>query len=160
MAQTPPPLPDVRNGATVWATSNDGREIRGRVLASSLSEIGLEMQTGDRLTLSLDEVRRIEVKDSNKNGALLGAVIGGAAGAGFATFIIWALCETDPCEGSTQAFLALSGIGAGGGAAAGALIDASIDGRRIVYEQPSPSRLTIGPAASPKSIGVRMSFRW
>jgi hypothetical protein len=62
-------------------------------------------------------------RDSVKNGAVIGAIVGGVIFGGFVTFLCNALQEpTDPsCLGSSLLGIA---IGAGGGAAAGAGIDA------------------------------------
>jgi hypothetical protein len=64
-----------------------------------------------------------EDRDSLKNGALIGAIIGGAALGGFVTFLCNALqAPSDPS--CVPPSLLYTGIGAGIGAAAGAGIDA------------------------------------
>jgi hypothetical protein len=64
-----------------------------------------------------------EDRDSLKNGALIGAIIGGIAMGGFVGWLCNALQEpgNPSCLGGT---LIWTGIGAGAGAAAGAGIDA------------------------------------
>lgn len=64
-----------------------------------------------------------ERRDSLKNGAIIGAVIGGAAMAIFSTFLCNALHEegNPPCW---RGVLTVSALAAGAGAAAGAGIDA------------------------------------
>ena len=73
--------------------------------------------------LKAEQPSKREDRDSVKNGALIGAIIGGIAMGGFVGWLCNALKEPgDPsCLGGT---LVWTGIGAGAGAAAGAGIDA------------------------------------
>jgi hypothetical protein len=73
--------------------------------------------------LAAEQTGMREQRDSLKNGAVVGAIIGGIALGGFVTYLCNALKETgDPSCISPS--LLYTGIGAGIGAAAGAGIDA------------------------------------
>jgi hypothetical protein len=73
--------------------------------------------------LAAEQPRRRDDRDSVKNGAIIGAIVGAAIFGGFVTFLCNALQEpSDPsCLGSS---LMGTAIGAGGGALGGAGIDA------------------------------------
>jgi hypothetical protein len=83
--------------------------------------------------LAAEQPATRERRDSVKNGALIGAVIGGIALGGFVSWLCNALQEpSDPsCLGGS---LIYAGVGAGIGAAAGAGIDA-------LFSASAPSRL-------------------
>jgi hypothetical protein len=95
--------------------------------------------------------------DSLKNGAIIGGVIGGVALGGFVHFLCNALDDTggdQPCWGST---LMWAGIGAAGGAALGAGVDA------LFARQPFAAPLTRGrlrPAQIPPAPTMRVRFRF
>ena len=97
--------------------------------------------------------------DSVKNGAIIGAVVGGAAMAAFMTFLIHGVgcvAEDTPC-GREVAIASLMTAGAAG---AGALIGAGID--KAVHDQRHttlPANRVV-PVLSPKRAGVFVSFNW
>lgn len=97
--------------------------------------------------------------DSLKNGAIIGAVVGGAAMAGFMTFLIHGVgcvAEDTPC-GREVLIASLMTAGAAG---AGALIGAGID--KAVHDQRHtalPANRVV-PVLSRKRAGVFMTFRF
>lgn len=130
--------PGVRTGETILVTTNGGTQLKGSV------------------TVPLMDVRRIEVRDSLTNGALIGALIGGGISA-------WAGITLDrdcdgPC-GNWGAITRFVAVGAGAGALAGMGIDALI--RREITRSPSISRsVAIVPTLSKKHRAVRLVVRW
>ena len=101
----------------------------------------------------------VQRSDSVKNGAIAGAVVGGAAMAAFMTFLIHnvgCVAEDTPC-GREVAIASLMTAGAAG---AGALIGAGID-RAVNDQQPmAPARPGVSPMLSPKRAGIRIGIRW
>ena len=92
-------------------------------------------------------------RDSLKNGALIGAIIGGAALGGFVTFLCNALQEpSDPS--CLPPSLLYTGIGAGIGAAAGAGIDALFARSAL-----APVTRSAFPQAPRAAIGVTVRIR-
>jgi hypothetical protein len=88
--------------------------------------------------------------DSLKNGAIIGAVLGGAAAAGFVGYLCSIFgTEDDNCFGGT---LVWAGIGAAGGAAVGAGVDA-------LFERPVLARHgKINRAPGAVRVGLRVRF--
>ena len=97
--------------------------------------------------------------DSLKNGAIIGAVVGGAAMAGFMTFLIHGVgcvAEDTPCGRE----ILIASLMTAGAAGAGALIGAGID--KAVHDQKHttlPSNRIV-PVLSPKRAGVVVALRW
>jgi hypothetical protein len=149
------PDPGVRAGETVWVTTSGGTELKGSVVSSSSTSVTLNT-VADLVTVPLIEVRRIEVRDSLTNGALIGALIGGGISA-------WAGITLDrDCDGSCGnwgAITRLIAVGAGAGALAGMGIDALI--RREIRRSPSSSRsVAVVPTLSKRHRAVRLVVRW
>jgi len=110
----------------------------------------------DRVTVPLMEVRRIQVRDSLTNGALIGALIGGGISA-------WAGITLDrDCDGQCGNWGAITrfiAVGAGAGALAGMGIDAVI--RREIKPSPWTSRsVAVVPALWKTHRAVRLVVRW
>ena len=147
--------PGVRTGETIWVTTIGGTELKGSVVSSSSTLLTLNTDA-ERVTVPLTEVRRIEVRDSLTNGALIGALIGGGISA-------WAGITLDrdcdgPC-GNWGAITRFVAVGAGAGALAGMGIDALI--RREITRSPSISRsVAIVPTVSKTYRALRVVVRW
>jgi hypothetical protein len=147
--------PDVRTGETIRVTTSGGTQLKGSVVSSSSTSVTLNT-AADMVTVPLIEVRRIEVRDSLTNGALIGALIGGGISA-------WAGITLDrdcdgPC-GNWGAITRFVAVGAGAGALAGMGIDALI--RREITRSPPTSRsVAIVPAVSKTHRALRVVVRW
>ena len=161
-AQAPNPLGGIAEGDRVWVTSVNGEETEGRIVGVP-STTTVDLSDGHtRRSIRVDDIRRIEGRDSLKNGAIVGAVAGGAAMALFAT---WAIQLGDEGQGvssrDVSMAIRLSAMAAGGGALAGAGIDRAIDGRRTLYAAPgSRAGLSVRPMLSQTSSGVRLALKW
>ena len=136
---------NVRTGETLWVTTNGGTELKGSVVSSSSKSLTLNT-----------EVRRIQVRDSLTNGALLGALIGGGISA-------WAGITLDrDCDGQCGNWGAITrfiALGAGAGALAGMGIDALI--RREIKQSSWTSRsVAVVPTLSKTHRAVRLAVRW
>jgi hypothetical protein len=131
----------------VIVTSRTGVETKGRLMG--LTADAIELRRDDqRLSLPLAMVRRVESRDSLKNGTLIGAAaavliyIGGLASDG----------ELDDCSAvCVPAAGYVFGIGAG----IGAIVDAAVPGRRLLYEAPPGQR----SVASVRGIRL-ITIRW
>jgi hypothetical protein len=162
--------PLVKSGDTIYVTEANGRKTRARVgeLTQSSLEI-LVRKTGPdgretfvpQSRLAERDVRQIQVDrgDSVLNGTLIGlAVVGGP----------WLLAcnpATDWCYYNDGAnlyrmiALITSGIGAG----IGALVDAGIRERVLVYyhtPERGPSGIAVSPFASKSAAGVQLAWRF
>ena len=137
--------PGIRTGETLWITTNGGTELKGSVVSSSSTSLTLNT-----------EVRRIQVRDSLTNGALIGALIGGGISA-------WAGITLDrDCDGQCGNWGAVTrfiAVGAGAGALAGMGIDALI--RREIKQSSWTSRsVAVVPRLSKTHRAVRLVVRW
>jgi len=160
----------VKSGDTIYVTEANGRKTKATL--GELSPSSLELlvrKTGpdgrDALVpqkrLAEPDVRQIQIErgDSVLNGTLIGlAVVGGP----------WLLAcnpATDWCyyNDGTNLFRGLALITSGIAAGIGALIDAGIRERVLVYYQ-APGRQTQGvhlsPFVSKSAAGVQMSLRF
>ena len=155
-------------GQTVWLTMSDGRELSGRVRSVSASV--LEMTgPGGELSIPLGDVRTIEARDSMKNGARNGAIIGGASLGIYLGLISYSLkCERDcgaDYSGTRDTIGAVvfgAAVGAGAGALAGLLGDRLVKGRQVVYAAPS-TRSTVWeilPVVGKEGLRVSATLRW
>ena len=112
---------DIHIGDTVVISTLDGQSLQGRLASLSPAEITVLTRDGRRETLSAARVGRIVVKDPIRNGLIIGAGVGLAAGIAGAE-LVNTICEneTGACP---SVFFILGGIGAAAGAAIGAGID-------------------------------------
>jgi hypothetical protein len=71
----------IQVGQRIWVTDTTGREVRGRL--ERLSSDGLVLKAQGLQTFAAADVRRVSVRvrDSLKNGTLIGLGIGGSMGA-------------------------------------------------------------------------------
>jgi hypothetical protein len=120
----PPRLTDM---FTVFVLDRSGAETEGTLVSLSDSVVVVRTRTAER-TIALTDVVRIQRKgDSLKNGAIIGAVIGGASGLAVAGG-----CASDPgCGSGIGIASVLTGIGIW--AAIGAGIDALIQRRTLIW---------------------------
>ena len=138
-AQQPPDPPQalarVEAGETVTILDTDGRRLVGRVGQVTSSGLTL-VQRGQATAVPLQRVARITISDSNRNGAVMGALIGGAIGA-VGGIAVNAICANEG-GGCFSIVLALAGAGAGSGAGIGWLGDRL--NQSVVYEVPGAPR--------------------
>jgi len=138
-AQQLPDLPQalarVEPRETVTIVDADGRRLAGRIAQVSSSGVTL-VQRGQATSVPLQRVARITITDSNRNGAVLGSLIGGAIGA-VGGIALNAICanEGGECFGI---LLALGGVGAASGAGIGWLGDRLH--QSVVYAVPGAPR--------------------
>jgi hypothetical protein len=106
-------------GEKIVVTTTDGERLEGRLRSSAADVLSLDAPGGLRM-IEIGRVERIVVKDSIRNGLLIGLAIGAGAGVAVGR-VMDSICfgETD-CSGFT---LLLGVTGAAGGAAIGAGLD-------------------------------------
>jgi hypothetical protein len=136
----PRPL-QVALGEPVWVTYDDGREERGTLLATSDSDVTVRT-SGRLVTSQLASIRSIETPDSVLNGFIWGAGVGAGVGLVLASYD----------EPRTLPASVLIGGGLG------ALLDAVVSRRRLVYTD-GPT-LRIAPVVSPSVAALGMSLEW
>lgn len=138
-AQQPPDLPQalvrVEPGETVTILDADGRRLVGRIAQVSSSDLTL-VQRGQVTPVPLRRVARITIADSNRNGTVIGGLIGAAIGvAGGAALNAICANEGGDCIGIV---LALAATGAASGAGIGWLGDRVH--QSVVYAVPGAPR--------------------
>jgi hypothetical protein len=138
-AQQPPDpaqaLVRVEPRETVTILDTDGRRLAGRVAEVSSGTLTL-LERGQATSVPLQRVARITISDSNKNGTVLGSLIGAAIGTA-GGFALNAICanEGGDCFGIV---LTLAGVGAASGAGIGWLGDRLH--QTVVYAVPGAPR--------------------
>lgn len=168
----PPTAPSVGDvvsvGQTVWVTTTDGGTRKGVVFSVSASV--LELLTDQRkLVVSFGDVSKVEVavRDSLTNGIRNGLLAGGLSGVALGIFVVASDCAHPSsflnfC--SRSAFVDLAGMvglwGAGIGAIAGWLVDASTYERRVVYRAGRSVSVGVAPQIAARGAGVRVVARW
>lgn len=143
---------------TVYVTDTSGRETTGKLLRIDPDALVL-LANGAERTFPMAEVRRIQKRDSLRNGVLIGAVVGGVLGVlsgGLAD------CPGDhPGNGCGAFRVAVVGISAGVYAGLGAGIDALIRGRTTLYAAPARDTARIGSRSTGLNrVQARFSIRW
>jgi hypothetical protein len=134
----------VKTGDTITVVDVTGAETRGRVGKLSRDSLFLLTEAGLR-QLGEADVATISQRrgDSLMNGAIIGAV------AGTAYFVTGAVLLNDSDGGGPIIPAAIAGgvLFAGVGAGAGAVIDAMIAGRHVIYQKPARSKVSVSPIA-------------
>jgi len=152
-------------GDTLEVTDAAGRQVTGRLLQVTPGALTLDVQ-GQPRTWGTADLRLVmhQWRDSIRNGTVLGAVSGAFAGG----MVVLARClsdddlgsfQFDTCEGYGAEFAIGAGLGAGGGAALGALLDLWQPERRIVFEGEGRT-VSVRPVVSPAARGVLVSVRF
>lgn len=149
----------VAPGQTLTVTDAAGREVTGRLAELTSAALTLDVDGGVR-TWGVEDVRRVRQRhgDSLLNGTLIGAGVG----AGLIGTAIAVECSRDDttCDGfAALAFVIYTAAGAG----FGALVDAAIRGRRVVFDAPpstpSPS-VVLAPVVSPHGAALHVLVRF
>ncbi len=132
-------LQQLPQGASLLIERSDGTRVKGRLI--SVAEDALSVRKHKAVVgVARPEVGRIWLlgKSKARKGALIGAVVGGAAGA------VWGAALARSYE-SGESYrililfgLALGGVGAGVGAGAGVGVGAGFRERALIYRAPPP----------------------
>jgi hypothetical protein len=155
-------VPALEEGTRVWVTTADGREQEGSVASMSLTDLVMRVNDAS-VSIALGSVRRIEGRDPLGNGIRNGGIAGAVALGGFGLYVSQVLCEVpDGCLKNDLGPIAiLTGLGAGAGMAAGALIDYAIKGRRLLYSYSGAANtIEVLPRLTVHSVGAHIVLRW
>ena len=154
----------LKPGDTIWVTDAQGREIKGKI--RELTPSALTLDGDGARPYRAGDLRLIQqqARDSNKNGALWGLLIGAGGGAlvGFGT--VYAVEEYPSSDDYFTWVLLFTGIGAGAGSGLGALVDSMVHGARLeVFRGSAASgaadpRFSFAPVITPRTRGVVVSF--
>ena len=160
-AQTPDePYGKVKGFPGVLVTDAKGSETKGKLVSWTGSEIVLQTDSGPRIFKPGDAVRLDLHGDSVKNGALIGMGIG--LGAGFAGGAAMGSWMSNEGGGAAGAFLAMSALGAGIGAAAGAGFDGLRQGQTVLFRRSSAGHgsVSVAPVLTPTVRALHVSMRF
>jgi hypothetical protein len=152
---------ELRVGRSVWLVVDENVEveIHGKVVEVSTAGLRLR-QNGDLRTIAMKDVRRIEIRDSLRNGTVVGAVIG-AATVGITYAVLAATICPDCGEDNTAREISNSlewaALGGGLRAIAGLSLDAMRKGRRAIYVAPVVSR---SQSQSGRILGATVTVSW
>lgn len=142
----------IRSGDTIYITDRASLETAGVFQELSDSSVVL-LVGGRRRAIPFSDVARVARRgDSLKNGAMIGAAVGFAAGLG--------MSNCDGCSPTTGDRFALAVVEAGLWSAIGMGIDALRTGRTVVY-RPGDSRSTtfrLAPLIGSRRRGVLLSI--
>ena len=128
--------------------SSSGTELRGRMVELSATTLAM-LVDGKRVEVPLDRVLRIEGRnDSVKDGAAIGAAVGGGLTA----------LSCGSALGRSGICVSAAIFYAGLGALAGAGVDALHKGRTTIYSKPPAMSLAVTPA--PKGARAQLRIRW
>lgn len=150
-------------GDTLELTDAAGAAVTGRLLQIRPRTLTLDVEGESRTWVAAD-VRLVTRRwaDPLWNGALIGAVVGAAAGAVPVLADCWN-SETgslyDRCHANGGDFAAWCLAGAGGGAALGALVDHWRPSRQTVFEGGGPT-VALQPVVTPGSNGLLVRIRF
>jgi len=153
---------DLRIGDTIRLEGIDGKKVRGTVEDISGESLKLKTRGLSReyRVPQIKEVRR-KYNDPIGNGLLKGVIIGVVSGAVIGAVISDAFC--DGCGNNQAGGAAAFGLlGAGIGAAGGALGDSMTKGYKTVFTAPktTANRLGFSPLLSGEKKGVKLAFRF
>jgi hypothetical protein len=151
--------PGLRGSAlpTVYVQTETGTETSGKLLALSPDSLVLLVDGVERRFDAAD-VRRVEKRDSIRNGTIIGALAGvvmGAVSAGISD------CPGERPGGYCGGLrTVLVGLSVGTYAALGAGVDAVIRGRTTIYQAPRRVPTGASTAGSPLAPALRVAVSW
>jgi hypothetical protein len=148
----------IRDGRTVWVTSLDGREQKGRLMVITPTEVLLRTTGQQVTTIRVDQVRRIEAQDGIGDGVRTGALIGGGIYAPL--WLSWVAACDIGCDGSLPYALLSIGMGAGIGAGIGACADAMVTRREVLFVRSGTAGTSLRPMLSSSFVGARLTIGW
>ena len=147
----------VKPGDRVEMTDRTNRRLTGVVQGVGPSALTVAVEGRDEQWALADMRELWRRGDSLTNGALIGAAAGGVAGL-IGGIGLASLFENEARAGAGP-LTAMTALGALGGLAAGAGIDALIPGRTLVYRDQART-VTLLPLVSPGARGVRLTVRF
>jgi len=149
----------VKDGQKVSVTDEQGRELKGRI--AKLGPDVLTVASGSVTTdVPYGQIVKIDRKDSLKNGALIGLVVGAALGVG----LVQDGSDCDPVvigcgDPGAGNYVAAGLVLAGLGSAIGVGIDALIGGDRTVYRR-GDTRVRVVPSVSRGGATAALTISW
>lgn len=157
----------VEPGQTVSLTDTKGTKTTGRVESLTESAIALLLEGGQRQTIPSASLKRVVIKDSVKNGALIGLIAGAVPGVLIG--VGWQTYCTNEATSCPSAPLIFGALFAGAGAGIGAGVDGLIHRRITIapvirsanrYGVRDPvARRRLSEGGSPAK-GIQISFRF
>ena len=149
LAQGRKPVPPSRSAEEVIVTqSTSGQQLRGYLVQLSPTTLAI-LVDGERVDVPIDNVLRIEGgNDSVKNGAAIGAAIGGGLTA----------LSCGASLGSSGICVTAAVFYTGIGALMGAGVDALHKGRTTIYSKPAAVTLAVAPVR--KGARAQLAIRW
>jgi hypothetical protein len=148
-------------GERAWVTTGDGREIEGEVVDRSEARLILRTRTGTS-SFTAGDVRAIDTTDPIRNGTMIGATVGAAGMVVPAILGSLIVCGEEDCSAADVLMVngVLIGMGAGIGAAVGALSD-SLRVRRVpLYRRGTAPSVSVAPIIGPHRLGGGSVIRW
>lgn len=146
-------------GTTVYLTTRDGTEVKGKLVTVSGSSMNVSLRDAATRDFSEADVARISAKDKLWNGLLIGAALGGF----FAFMLNDASCIEPYASPDCKKVPRGAGVAitAGIGAALGTAFDA-LHHRRVFRGTKSTrgASLFIAPVVAPHVAAVRVSARF
>ena len=147
-----------KEGDRVSMTDTAGRQAEGVVRGVGPSALTV-LVNGREEQWMLAETREIWKRgDSLRNGVLYGMLIG--AGAGLLGGYGVAAPIANEGGDAGVAFLGMTALGVGGGAAIGAAFDAMRKGRTLIHRRPGAATLRVTPAVSRHVRGLQVAVRF
>jgi hypothetical protein len=146
-------------GTTVYVTTNDGKEVKGKLAAVSGSSMRVSMRDTATRDFSEADVARVAAKDTLWNGMLIGAGVAGAA----AFMLNDESCVEPYAQSNCRKVSRGAGVAitAGIGAALGTAFDALH--HRPVFRAARSGRgasLIVAPLVTPNVAAIRISSRF
>lgn len=156
------PWAELDAGERAWVTTGDGRELDGEVVGPSAATLTLRTRTG-MVSFTADDVRAIDTTDPIRNGTVLGAKIGGFGALVPSVLITFLVCALEEECGVGEVLWVngvLVGMGAGVGAATGALADSLRERRVPLYRRGGSTSVMLAPIVGGHRLGGRAVIRW
>jgi hypothetical protein len=136
-------------GDRITVTTRDGARMRGRLVAAT--DALVVEHDSDRRTFTFTDIDRVS---RSKNGVLLGAIIGTAAGVAVGLPVRTYLNnETGDGDQALWVFVAI-------GAATGIGLDALMASERTVYSRPNSRQSTFAVTPVKGGVRARLSMNW
>lgn len=156
------PWAELDAGDRAWVTTGDGREVVGEVVGRSASTLTLRTPAA-MLAFTPDEVRAIDTTDPIRDGTVLGATIGSLGALVPSVMVTGLVCSLDDgCDAREVLWVngLLIGMGAGIGAATGALADSLREHRVPLYRRGGATSVMVTPIVSGHRLGGGVVIRW
>lgn len=149
-------------GERAWITTEDGREVDGEVVERSAATLTVRTPTST-VAFRVDDVNAIDTTDRIRNGAVLGARIGGLGALAPSVLVTGLICSLDDgC--SAREVVAVNalfiGIGTGVGAVTGALADSLRERREPLYRRGGSTSVSLAPLIGRHRLGGGAVIRW